>query len=63
MKSVEAVASVSPEGTLTAHVPPEIEPGEHKVMILIEESQKTTKKRPPLDFPVPILVRGRKGCR
>jgi hypothetical protein len=66
MKSVEAVATVSPRGTLAARVPPEIEPGKHKVAILIEEpqkrgkspvaygtfGQKTTKKKPRLDFPV-----------
>ncbi len=51
MKTIETVAKVDNNGILTAQVPPEIPPGEHKVVLVMEISQPE-KKRPPLDFPV-----------
>ncbi len=51
MKTIETVAKVDNNGILTAQVPPEIPPGEHKVVLVVEISQPE-KKRPPLDFPV-----------
>jgi len=51
MKTVETIAQVDATGLLTAQVPPEIPPGEHKVVLVMEISQPE-KKRPPLDFPV-----------
>lgn len=52
MKTVETQAMVSDDGTLTAKVPSDIKPGEHRAVILIEESQMTNAKRLPLQFPV-----------
>jgi hypothetical protein len=40
------------DGTLTLQIPPDIEPGEHKVILVIEEQPVKREKRPPLDFPV-----------
>lgn len=52
MKTVETQATISEDGTLTAKVPSDIKPGEHRTVILIDESQKTDTKRLPLQFPV-----------
>jgi len=52
MKTIETQAMVSDDGTLTAKVPPDIKPGEHHTVILIDESQKTDTRRLPLQFPV-----------
>jgi hypothetical protein len=56
MRSIEATATVTPDGTLTVRVPPEVPPGEHRVVVVIDEAapQSTSQRleRPPLDFPV-----------
>lgn len=38
MKSIETLANLAADGTLTAKIPPIISPGEHQVVIVIEES-------------------------
>lgn len=52
MKTIESVAKVDPNGILTAHVPPEIPPGEHKVE-LVMENFPTRKTTPSIGFPSP----------
>jgi hypothetical protein len=52
MKTIETTATVSSEGTLTARVPPDIPPGEHRVVLVIEEQLRPVEPRPSLDFPV-----------
>src|SRR6266542_5848192 len=56
MKTIEATATISPDGTLTVHVPPEVPPGEHRVVVVIEEqsTEPATHQpvRPPLALPV-----------
>jgi hypothetical protein len=55
MKTIEATATVSPDGTLTVQVPPgvEVRPGEHWVVVVIEEASTATPRPAPLDdFPV-----------
>lgn len=52
MKTIETTAVVSSEGTITLRVPPDISPGEHRIVIIIEEQPTQKEKRPPLDFPV-----------
>ncbi len=51
MKTIESAAKVDPNGILTAHVPPEIPPGEHKVVLVVEISQP--EKNPFIGFPSP----------
>jgi hypothetical protein len=52
MKTIETTATVSVEGTLTVRVPPDIPPGEHRVVLVIEEQPSPVEQRLPLDFPV-----------
>ena len=51
MKTIKMVATVRPDGTLTAQVPPEVPPGEHRVVLVVEEPPGTA-TAPPLEFPV-----------
>jgi hypothetical protein len=37
MRTIETMATVSPDGTLTARVPPDVPPGEHRVVLVIQE--------------------------
>lgn len=52
MKTVETTATVGSDGTLTARVPPEVPPGRHRVVVLIEEEPAEEEKRPALEIPV-----------
>lgn len=40
MKSIETLASFTADGTLTAKIPPIIFPGEHQVIIVINEQRQ-----------------------
>lgn len=51
MKTIETTATVLPEGKMILFVPPDIHPGPHKIVVVIEESRGNLKKRLPLDFP------------
>ncbi len=51
MKTIETIATVTPDRTLTLRVPPDVEPGEHKVVVVIEE-QTQQRGRSLSDFPV-----------
>ena len=37
MRTIEATGRVSEDGTLTVRVPPDVTPGDHKVVLLIDE--------------------------
>ena len=52
MRTVETVASVIAGGTLTLQVPVDVPPGDHQVVLVIDERPIPPKKRPPLNFPV-----------
>jgi hypothetical protein len=39
IKTIELTAIVSPEGTTTLQLPPDITPGQHRITILIQEEQ------------------------
>ena len=52
MKTIETTATVSAEGTLTVRVPPDIRPGEHRVVLVIEEEPAGEVEAHPFDFPV-----------
>jgi hypothetical protein len=51
MRTIETMAVIEPNGKLTLQLPPDIPPGQHRVVVVIEE-QPILEKRPPLDFPV-----------
>jgi hypothetical protein len=38
MKTIETIANVSPDGKLTVQLPPDVPPGEHKVVLVIDET-------------------------
>ena len=52
MRMIETTAMVTPDGMLTVQVPPDIQPGEHQVILQIDERPDAKEHRPPLDFPV-----------
>ena len=52
MITIEAIATVTPEGKVTIQLPATIPPGSHKLVLVIDEQPVTLEKRPPLDFPV-----------
>ena len=52
MITIEAIATVTPEGKVTIQLPATIPPGNHKLVLVIDEQPVTSEKPPPLDFPV-----------
>jgi hypothetical protein len=50
MRTLETVATVTPDGTLTVQVPPDVPPGEHRVVVVIEEQPQVGRRT--LDLPV-----------
>ncbi len=51
MRTIETIALIEPDGKLILQLPPDVSPGQHRVVVVIEE-QPISEKRPPLDFPV-----------
>ncbi len=47
MRTIEATAVVTAEGTLTVRVPPDIPPGEHQVVIMIGDAPAPAPARDP----------------
>ncbi len=41
MRTIETRATVRPDGTLVAQVPPDVAPGEHRVVLVLEETAAT----------------------
>lgn len=52
MITIEAIATVTPEGKVTIQLPASIPPRDHKLVLVIDEQLAIPKKLPPLDFPV-----------
>ena len=57
MKTIETIATVTADGKITLQLPPDIPPGEHQVVVIIDEKPlvekvQTKEKRSPLNFPV-----------
>ncbi len=57
MKTIATTATVLPGGKVTVQLPADIPPGEHQIVLVIDEqpvSEKPVakKERPPLNFPV-----------
>jgi hypothetical protein len=51
MKTIETTATVSPDHTLIVRVPEDVQPGEHRVVVVIGDAP-TREPLPPLDLPV-----------
>ncbi len=51
MRTIETRATVRPDGTLVAQVPPDVAPGEHRVILVLEEAV-TTPITGELELPV-----------
>ena len=51
MKTIQTTAIISPEHQLTIQVPPDIQAGEYKI-VLVLEAKPAKKKRQPFKFPV-----------
>ena len=47
MRTIETTANVTPDGKLIAEVPADISPGEHPVVLVIEETPSTRPRRIP----------------
>lgn len=52
MRTIETTATVTKDSKLTIQIPSDIEPGEHKIVIVIEEQPVKKETRLPLDLPV-----------
>jgi hypothetical protein len=52
MRTIETTATVSDDRVLTVKVPSDVPPGEHKVVVVIDEEAVEKRTRPLLDFPV-----------
>jgi len=50
LKTFETRATVTADGKLTVDVPPEIEPGEHRVVVGIDELPANVDDQSPLEF-------------
>ena len=52
MKTITTRATVTSDGTLTAKLPPDVPPGEHRVTVVIDDQPGATPQRDPLELPV-----------
>lgn len=50
MRTIETRATVRPDGTLVANVPPDVAPGEHRVVLVLEDT--ATAPSSTLDLPI-----------
>jgi hypothetical protein len=50
MRTIEATATIRPDRTLTVQVPPDIAPGDHHIVVIIDEQPMVQAPRPPLQF-------------
>lgn len=58
MRTIETTAIVSADRTLTVDVPSDIPPGEHRVVLVIDEEPIDHISRPPWHSPSTTLARG-----
>jgi hypothetical protein len=52
MRTIETTATVTEDRKLIVPVPPDVAPGAHRVVVVIEEAPATEPKRPKFQFPV-----------
>lgn len=50
MRTIETTATISDDGTLIAHGVDGVAPGEHRIVVLIDDAPATEDLRPPLSF-------------
>jgi len=50
MRTIEATATIRPDRTLTVQVPPDIAPGDHHIVVIIDEQPTVEAPRPPLQL-------------
>lgn len=46
------IATVTPKGKVAIQLPATVPPGNHKLVLVLDEQPVTLEKRPPFDFPV-----------
>jgi hypothetical protein len=51
MRAIETIAQVSEDRKLVVQLPSDVSPGEHRVVVLLEERPTAPRKREPLRFP------------
>ena len=56
MKTIETTATVSSNGTLTVNIPVEIEPGQHRILVIVDEAVEPSAA--PASFKLPTLKVG-----
>ncbi len=52
MRTIETAATITAEGTLTVQVPPDIPPGPHRIVVVIDDQPDMPDARALHDFPV-----------
>jgi hypothetical protein len=52
MRTLEMTAMIDRDGKLVLQLPPDIAPGEHRIVLVIEEQPVIEGKRQLLDFPI-----------
>lgn len=52
MRTIETTALVGDDRVLSMTLPSDIVPGEHKIVLVIDEALPGKATRPPLEFPV-----------
>lgn len=52
MRTIDTKGMVTPDRTLQVRVPDDIPPGEHHVVVIIEEAVTQPRVKPPFDFPI-----------
>ena len=52
MRTLEITLTVQPDGTATLELPPDVLPGEHRAVLVIEETSPSTTIQTLDDFPV-----------
>jgi hypothetical protein len=55
MRTIETTATIMPDGTLMAKVPSDIVPGQHRIVVVLEQETGETPApmpKPPLEFHV-----------
>ncbi len=52
MRTIETTANVSPNGELSVRVPSDVEPGQHRVVIVIGDPAERSRLQPRPDLPI-----------
>ncbi len=52
MRTIETTAVIEPNGKLILQLPPDIPPGQRRIVLVIDDQPPVEPNRPPLNFPV-----------